>query len=1241
MRSRFFSALVAAALFGIMLVVAACTRDFADLGPAQFPTDAGVFDDGFSPGVDFGAFGGSKLDALSVDLSTKHSGTNSFHVTVPAPGDPTGGYAGGAWFSGAGRDLSGYNALTFWAKSSIPATLNTAGFGNDNAGNLRFLTEVVGGLPLTTAWKKYVIPIPDPKKLTRERGLFEFAEGPENGAGYDIWFDEAKFEKLSTITNPRPLIPTGTSQAVVGQTVRITGGTATYSVNGVDETVTVAPDYFTYLTSNPTVATVGADGTILVVGAGNATITARLGNVDAAGSLALTAIPLPTTAAPAPTQPASDVISLFSNAYPNVTVDKWSADWDHADVTDIQIAGDDVKLYTNIGYAGIEFISQQINATLMTTLHLDVYVLDATAFKIKLIDFGGNGVFGGGDDTEQQLTFTSPTITANAWNSLDIPLSAFTGLTSRNHLAQMVIEGSSPVVYLDNLYLWGRIVPPSPSDTAASPTAPAGNVISLFSNVYTNVPVDTWLTPWSAAQSALVDPYLIAGHAVKKYSLANYAGIEFVGTAGAHLIDASSMTSFHMDVWSPEAQHMIVKIHDAGADGVVGTGDDSEGLFAIGTNTVPGLTGTGQWISLDIPFSAFTVSVGSVWNRSHLAQIVLVEDTPTSGGTVYVDHVYFTNASSTGSAPTNNAPTPTVPAASVISLFSTAYTNQGVDTWQTSWSAGNSQLVDPFAISGGHPVKKYSLSNFVGVEFGIATPANTVDATAMTHFHVDVWSPNPSTNLEVQLVNDPAGAAAIGKYQAGQFATGSWVSLDIPLASFTGLSAKNKVQQLLFVGAGPMDLFIDNVYFYNSAGGGPGGSHVFFDGYDPGVSFADFGGATNAVSVDAATTNNGRASFKAIITGSGGYSGGAFVASAPRDLSTFNALTFWAKASTAISSLKVGIGNNTLNTRFNAEAIGIPLTTTFQKFIIPLPDPSKLTSYDGLFHFADGPNNYTVWFNDVQYESLPAGQVGAPTGATTGWSAQTVALGSPFQISPAPNTVSYTTPALPNGGKLTDVAWRWFTLTSSNPAAATVDVDGLVTGVAAGTTNISATMNGIAVAGNAPITVTAPLGVPTNNAPTPSVPAANVISLFSTAYTNQGVDTWQTGWSAGNSQLVDPFAISGGHAVKQYTLTNFVGIEFGFAAPANTVDATTMTHFHVDVWSPNPSSNLEIQLVDFSSGTAVGHYQAGQFTSGGWVSLDIPLSSFTGLTARSQLRQLLFVGAGPTVLYIDNVYFHN
>ena len=62
-------------------------------------------------------------------------------------------------------------------------------------------------------------------------------------------------------------------------------------------------------------------------------------------------------------------------------------------------------------------------------------------------------------------------------------------------------------------------------------------------------------------------------------------------------------------------------------------------------------------------------------------------------------------------------------------------------------------------------------------------------------------------------MNDAAGTAAIGKYQTGQLGTGSWISLDIPLASFTGLSAKNKLNQLLFVAPGPTVLYVDNVYF--------------------------------------------------------------------------------------------------------------------------------------------------------------------------------------------------------------------------------------------------------------------------------------------------------------------------------------------------------------------------------------------------------------------------------------------
>ena len=86
----------------------------------------------------------------------------------------------------------------------------------------------------------------------------------------------------------------------------------------------------------------------------------------------------PADPAPTPTEPASNVISLFSNAYTDVLVDTWSAVWDNADVADTTVLGDDVKLYTNLSFAGIEFTSQPIDATAMTRFHMDSWTSDPT-----------------------------------------------------------------------------------------------------------------------------------------------------------------------------------------------------------------------------------------------------------------------------------------------------------------------------------------------------------------------------------------------------------------------------------------------------------------------------------------------------------------------------------------------------------------------------------------------------------------------------------------------------------------------------------------------------------------------------------------------------------------------------------------------------------------------------------------------------------------------------------------------
>jgi hypothetical protein len=189
----------------------------------------------------------------------------------------------------------------------------------------------------------------------------------------------------------------------------------------------------------------------------------------------------PEQPAPTPLHAASGVISLFSNAYSNVTVNTWSAAWDQAEVSTVQIQGNDAKLYTNLTYAGIEFTAPTIDATEMTHFHMDIWTHDPTAapaeFSIKLVDFGANGVWnGGGDDVEHELTFTAsttPALVSDAWVSFDLPLADFTGLVTTGHLAQLVITSDPNSVYVDNVYLYSNVL--AVDDTPAA--RPAGHVL--------------------------------------------------------------------------------------------------------------------------------------------------------------------------------------------------------------------------------------------------------------------------------------------------------------------------------------------------------------------------------------------------------------------------------------------------------------------------------------------------------------------------------------------------------------------------------------------------------------------------------------------------------------------------------------------------------------------------------------------------------------------------------------------
>lgn len=454
-------------LLGLMsTLVTSCERGLSDdVEFATFPKNPEVFIDGFSGGLQYLPFGGSKLDAFKVDTEVRYAGTAAMRFDVPNVGDPGGAFAG-AIFPDGGRDLTNYDALTFWAKASQGATLNEIGFGNDFGEN-KFLVTV-NNLRISTSWTKYVIPIPDPSRLVFEKGMFWYAEGPENENGYTFWIDELKYERLGTIAQPRPAIYNGEDRietTFIGATITLTGLTQTFNLaSGLNQTVGTAPAYFSFTSSNTEVAIVNEKGIVSIVGAGTAEINATLNGVRAQGSLTIQSLGAFVAAPTPPTRNQADVISVFSNAYTNIPVDFYNGFFAPFQTTlggaDLTIGGDNIIQYTNLNFVATEFKNPTVNVSQMTHLHVDILIRETINsddfIAIELGDFGPNGAFGGGDDSSSRVRFESGALTSNQWISLDIPLSSFSTLTSRSNMAQIffISDATISTLLVDNMYFY-------------------------------------------------------------------------------------------------------------------------------------------------------------------------------------------------------------------------------------------------------------------------------------------------------------------------------------------------------------------------------------------------------------------------------------------------------------------------------------------------------------------------------------------------------------------------------------------------------------------------------------------------------------------------------------------------------------------------------------------------------------------------------------------------------------------
>ena len=418
-----------------------------------------VFDDAFSPGFTPNAFHDSVFTSLSVDDTKAYSGSASIKLEVPSSSSS---YSGGAVLASAPQDLSDSNALVFWATASRDATFDQLGFGlNYPPYASTYRVDLQGGLPLTTAWTRHLIPVPDPAQLTAERGMFWWAEA--DPTAYRVWLDDVKFDWIDpALIALQPQSGTAPRTLTAGGTTKL-GGRVVYSdFDGTQRSV-AAPGYFWFTTSNAAVASVDAAGTVTGVGVGQATITAHVGPVTAPGGVSVNVVATmpaaPDQAPPRPTEPASSVESLLSAAYSSHPVDTWRTNWSVATLADVTVGADPVKKYTGLDHVGIEFAGASVvDASAKAFFHVDVWSPDATAVRVKLVDYGPGGTGGGGDDSEHELAFdgsTAPDFAAGTWIRLDLPLASFAGLSSRTHLGLLVLSASpagSATLFVDNVY---------------------------------------------------------------------------------------------------------------------------------------------------------------------------------------------------------------------------------------------------------------------------------------------------------------------------------------------------------------------------------------------------------------------------------------------------------------------------------------------------------------------------------------------------------------------------------------------------------------------------------------------------------------------------------------------------------------------------------------------------------------------------------------------------------------------
>lgn len=446
--------------------------------------------------------------------------------------------------------------------------------------------------------------------------------------------------------------------------------------------------------------------------------------------------------------------------------------------------------------------------------------------------------------------------TTGQWEELTFDFTDYVGNTYNRLvlIPDFVARTQDNTIYFDDIQLpEGEIVAlPEPSDAPADPTHEETDVLSMYTEVYTNLDGINFNPYWNQTTIVTLD-YNVAGNNTLKYENLNYQGTEFPNQ------DVSVFEYIHIDFWTANSTDLNFYLISPGNEIAVALPIEYETWVSVdipladfvppvnltdvfqfkvdgngtiffdnwyfwkepiaqGTDatlsdlqvdgvTIPGFSPVITSYEYELPIGTTIVPIVTATTNDENASLSITPTFTLPGATQVVvtsedesnTITYLVSFVIADPEPTTVPDPPPHAAADVMSFYSEAYTNVEGINFNPYWGQQTIVTLD-YPIAGNNTLR-YENIDFQGTDFP------NQDVSEYEYFHVDFWTAN-ATELNFFLISP--GPVQQAYALPVEFET--WVSVDIPLASFSPPVDLTDLFQFMVTGNG--DVWFDNWYFW-------------------------------------------------------------------------------------------------------------------------------------------------------------------------------------------------------------------------------------------------------------------------------------------------------------------------------------------------------------------------------------------------------------------------------------------